>query len=84
MLFFVSGSIYKMGIHDQGFPAKSFINGSGHLFYGLGIDPDNNTLYAGDQNNFTQPGVVLQYSPSGKLLKTHKAGVGPNGFLFVK
>jgi len=83
-LYYVNGGIYKMGIHQGSLPSKSIVDGNGFTFYGLGIDPDNNTIYAGDAFDFTQNNPVLQYSQTGKLLKIHHDGVGPNGFLFVK
>ena len=83
-LFYVNGGIYKMGIHATTIPSGSFISGNDHNFYGLAIDPENNTIYAGDILNFSQTGKTFQYSSTGKLLKVHNDGVGPNGFLFVK
>ena len=83
-LFYLYNGIYKMGINQASLPAGSFISGNGHDFYGLGIDPNNGDIYAGDALAFTQPGKIFQYNAAGKLLKAHPSGVGPNGFLFVK
>ena len=82
-LFYIHSGVYKMGINQTILTSTGFINGTGHDFYGLGINPSNGDIYVGDALNFTQPGIVFQYNSSGKLLKTHHCGVGPNGFLFV-
>jgi len=82
-IYFVNGGIYKMGIHETALPSTSLVSGKGHSFYGLGIDPTDHSIYAGDALDFTQNGLVFQYSSNGQLKKVHKDGVGPNGFLFV-
>ena len=83
-LYYLYGSVYKMGINESNLPATNIISGNSHSFYGLGVDPSNSDIYVGDDLGFSQPGIVFQYNSSGKLLKTHHSGVGPNGFLFVK
>ena len=82
-LFYICGGVYKMAINQTSLPIASIIDGSGHNFYGLGVNPSNSDIYVGDALNFTQPGIVFQYSSTGKLLKIHHSGVAPNGFLFI-
>ncbi len=82
-LYYTYAGIYKMSVDDPDLPYQSLIDGNGHNFYGLGIDPENSDIYAGDALAFSQPGIVFQYNSSGKLLKSHHSGIGPNGFLFV-
>jgi DNA-binding beta-propeller fold protein YncE len=82
-LVFVSGSIFRMGIHEASLPGQPLIDGKNHNFYGLGVDPQNGNIYCGDALDFTQKGIVFKYRADGKLLKSFQAGVGPNGFLFV-
>ncbi len=82
-LFYFYDGVFKMGINQGTLPGKSIISGSGHNFYGLGVNPSNGDIYAGDALDYVQPGIVFQYNSSGKLLKSHHTGVEPNGFLFV-
>jgi hypothetical protein len=82
-LYYTYAGIFKMGINDAGLPSQSLISGNGHNFYGLGINPVNGDIYAADALGFSQPGIVFQYNASGKFIKSHRAGIGPNGFLFV-
>jgi len=82
-LFYIHSGVYKLGINQNSLSSSSIIDGTGHDFYGLGVNPLNSDIYVGDALNFTQPGIVFQYNSAGKLLKTHHCGVGPNGFLFV-
>lgn len=49
-------------------------------FYGLGIDPQDNTIYAG--TGFTGRDKVIRYTMTGAPIDSFNAVVGPNGFLF--
>ena len=49
-------------------------------FYGLGIDPQDNTIYAG--TGFTGSDKVIRYTMTGAPIDSFNAVVGPNGFLF--
>ena len=50
-------------------------------FYGLGIDPQDNTIYAGTAN-FTGDAKVIRYTVAGAAIDSFSVAVGPNSFLF--
>ena len=49
-------------------------------FYGLGLDPQDNTIYAG--TGFTGRDKVIRYTTTGAPIDSFNVVVGPNGFLF--
>jgi YVTN family beta-propeller protein len=50
-------------------------------FYGLGIDPQDNTIYGGTAT-FTGNAKVIRYTVTGAPIDSFDVGVGPNSFLF--
>lgn len=50
-------------------------------FYGLGIDPQDNTIYAGTAT-FSGDAKVIRYTVAGAPIDSFGVAVGPNGFLF--
>ncbi|UOQ98321.1 hypothetical protein MUN81_02260 [Hymenobacter sp. 5317J-9] len=50
-------------------------------FYGLGIDPQDNTIYAGTAT-FSGDAKVIRYTVAGAPIDSFGVAVGPNAFLF--
>jgi YVTN family beta-propeller protein len=50
-------------------------------FYGLGIDPQDNTIYGGTAT-FTGNAKMIRYTMTGAPIDSFEVGVGPNSFLF--
>jgi YVTN family beta-propeller protein len=50
-------------------------------FYGLGIDPQDNTIYGGTAT-FTGNARLIRYTVTGTPIDSFEVGVGPNSFLF--
>jgi DNA-binding beta-propeller fold protein YncE len=73
-----------MDIHVAGLPAAAFIPAGSHRLYGLGVDPQDGTIYAADGIDNVQPGSVYCYKPNGSLINSFQVGVSPSDFLFVK
>jgi len=53
-------------------------------FYGLGIDPSNDNIYAADAGNYSSAGKVIKYTVEGVKLDSFNVGIIPNGFYFDK
>lgn len=83
-LYFINSSIYNMSINDGNLPTSPLINNSGNIFYGLGVDPDNNDIYVADAIDYVQNGMVFRYSSTGNLIHQFTAGVIPNNFWFIE
>ncbi|MCB9252508.1 MAG: hypothetical protein H6605_08550 [Flavobacteriales bacterium] len=84
-LFFIFNGVYRIHKMSSQIPSQPWLaqsNGSG--FYGLGVNPNNGNLFIGDAKDYLSKGSVLEYSKEGNLLYTHKTGVSPSSFLFLK
>ena len=73
------GSVYKFNITDTVFAVSPIVNKS---FYGLGIDPFTEDIYAAFAPSFTQSGYMFRYKNDGILKDSTKAGIAPSGFAF--
>lgn len=81
-LFFVNSSIYRMGISETTLPANPFIERGTRNFYGLGVNPNDYTIYAADALDYSQRSQVYIYNADGTARSDFKAGVISNGFYF--
>lgn len=79
-LYIKSGSgVFRMGIADAAVPTTPFIRRG---FYGLDIDPNDNTIYGGLALSYNGPGRMVRYNSSGVALDSATVGISPNGFVF--
>lgn len=91
-LFFLNGSwggnvgnesgVYRMSIDAQSLPSEPLIPEGNQLFYGLGIDPENNDIYISDAIDNIQKGIVLRYDSEGQRLDSIKVDIIPGSFCF--
>lgn len=82
-LYFINGGVFQMSVSSAELPATALIPANGHLFYGLGIDPNTGEVYVSDAVNYTQNGYVYRCSQStGQVLRTFTAGHIPGSFCF--
>jgi YVTN family beta-propeller protein len=75
---------YNGGVYSQSTSASS-LSGSpviNRSFYGLGIDPTNNYIYASDAVDYSSNGKVLRYTPAAALVDSFAVGVIPGNFYF--
>ncbi len=81
-LYFIKGGIYRMAITDATLPATAFIANGSKNFYGMGVNPNDHTIYAADALDYISKSNIYIYNASGNE-KTHfKAGLIANGFYF--
>lgn len=73
------GGLYQMSTSATALPTTPFI---ARDFYGLGIDPQDGTIYAADARNFTSDGLVRRYRPDGTFLDEFTTAIGPSRFAF--
>ncbi len=82
-LYFLNNGIYQMPVNSTSIPSSPFIPTNEHLFYGLGIQPDNGNIFVSDAKDYVQSGAVYQYNQvTGSLLGTFPAGRIPGSFCF--
>lgn len=73
------GAVYTHDISAQSLSTTALINRS---FYGLGVDPVDDILYAAE-SSFSSDGKVIRYNTSsGTPIDSVNVTIGPNGFVF--
>lgn len=82
ILFYLNDGIYKMSITDATLPSQAFISKETKNFYGLGINPNDEAIYAADALDYSQRSQIYIYNPDGSSKTDFKAGVISNGFYF--
>jgi len=81
-LYYLNKNVYRMSIEDKTLPTTAFISTQQQIFYGLGIDPREGTIYLADAVDYVQRGIVYRYQPNGKPIGSFLAGIIPSGFYF--
>mgnify|MGYP001030501412 CR=1 FL=1 len=81
MLYFTyNGGLYRVPTTGNTLPASAFIEKD---FYGLAIDQHSGGNIIGCiAPDFSSPGTVEVYDPTGNLLQSYEAGIAPNGITF--
>lgn len=82
-LYYLNSGIFRMPVASADLPQQPFITADGKLFYGLGVNPDDGSLWASDAIDYAQNGMVYKYSAStGSMVFSFKAGRIPGSFAF--
>ncbi|GAB2456844.1 hypothetical protein GCM10011375_05110 [Hymenobacter qilianensis] len=71
-------AVYQLSASATMLPATPLVRRN---FYGLGIDPQDNTIY-GSIAPFTTTGKVIRYQPTGAAIDSFGVNIGPNSFVF--
>jgi hypothetical protein len=80
LFYTYSGAVYRHDIGSTSLNATPVINRS---FYGLGIDPADDVLYAADAGDYNSNGKVIRYNPAtGVALDSVQVGIIPAEFTF--
>ncbi|ALD20010.1 YncE family protein [Hymenobacter sp. DG25A] len=80
-LYFSNGSaVFRMNTTDAALPTTPIIR---RRFYGLGLDPRDNTVY-GALENFSGPTKFIRYQSTGTPIDSFAVGVGANSFVFYR
>lgn len=81
-LYFLNGSVFRMPITSSILPVSAFISEGIHNFYGIGVDPNNGTIYVSDAIDYVQRGAIYRYKNNGTLINTFQASIIPGDFYF--
>lgn len=81
-LYFLNGGIYKMPITSNALPVTEFISNGTKNFYGLGVNPNDYTIYAADALDYIQKSTIYIFGANGAQKKYFNAGINANGFYF--
>ena len=81
-LFFINGSVYRMDIKETLLPQNAFIANDTKNFYGLGVNPNDHTIYVSDAMDYSQRSQIYIYTAKGSPKYNFKAGIIANSFYF--
>jgi YVTN family beta-propeller protein len=81
-LLYLNNGVWRMPVSSASHPAAPFIPSGGRMFYGLGVNPSDHTIYVSDALDFSQSSTIYIYSNSGNEKSFFKAGVNANSFYF--
>jgi DNA-binding beta-propeller fold protein YncE len=81
-LYYLNGGVYNLDISETALRTSPIIEENGRLFYGLGIHPNDNSIWVSDAKDFIQNGKVYQFSGIGTEIKNYTVGIIPSGFYF--
>ena len=79
-LFYLNKGICKFPISSNQLVSAYIKQGS--IYYGIGINPNDYTIYVSDALGFTQKSTIEIYDVNGNFKTSFKAGIGSNGFIF--
>src|SRR5262249_52810295 len=80
-LYFLNNGICRLALTDVALSAP-LVPAAGKNFYGLGVNPDDYTIYAADALDYDQRANVYVYDVHGNQKLLFKAGINTNGFYF--
>lgn len=81
-LYFLNSHVYRMEISSSTLPTSAFISSAGNIFYGLGVNDKDYTIYVSDAIDYAQKSSIMVYKPNGQLKTTFKAGINASNFYF--
>ena len=80
-LFYLNGDVCFTLIENV--QENILIPGEGKQFYGLAVDPNDNSIYVADAVDYQQNGWVYRYTAQGVLLGSFQVGITPGYFCFI-
>ncbi len=81
-LYYLNNGVYQFPIISSALPASPLINQGTKLYYGLGVNPKDYTIYVADAIDYVQKSKIEIYKPNGSYISNFNAGIISNGFMF--
>jgi hypothetical protein len=81
-LYYLNGDVYRMAITETALPTQALISKGNKNFYGLGINPNDYSIYVADALDYSQKSNIYIYSSTGEQKFFFKAGIIANSFYF--
>ena len=81
-LYYLNHGVYQFPINNTSLPLNPLINQGTKLFYGLGINPNDYSIYVSDAIDYVQKSKIEIYSVNGEFMKSFNSGIISNGFVF--
>ncbi len=81
-LYFLNKGINRVLISDTQLPISPLISQGSKIYYGLGINPKDYTIYVSDAIDYIQKSKIEIYKTDGSFKTSFNAGIISNGFVF--
>jgi YVTN family beta-propeller protein len=82
-ILFLDNGLFSVGISDTVLPATPFIAQGNRLFYGMGYNVADQTIWVSDAKDFQQSGDALVFKGStGEFIRSFSVGIIPGSFYF--
>lgn len=81
-LYYINKNIFRMSISDGGLPSTYLIPKGMRNFYGLGVNPNDYTIYVSDALDFNQKSNIYVYANNGNQITFFKTYIGSSSFYF--
>lgn len=81
-LYFLNNGVYQFPISSSSLPSNPLISQGSKLYYGLGVNPKDYSIYVSDAIDYVQKSKIEIYQPNGALITKFNAGIISNGFMF--
>jgi YVTN family beta-propeller protein len=82
ILYYLLNGVRKMAIESQNLPSVAFIPEENHLFYKMGINPDNDEIFVTDVVDYINKGKILRYGKAGTLISDMETAIIPGSICF--
>lgn len=81
-LYYLNNGVQQCLISSTSLPTNPLITQGSKLYYGLGVNPKDYTIYVSDAIDYTQKSTIEIYKPNGSFITNFKGGIISNGFVF--
>ena len=81
-LYYLNNGVYQFPMSFSSLPSNPLISQGSKLYYGLGINPKDYSIYVADAIDYVQKSKVEIYKPNGTFVTNFNAGIISNGFMF--
>jgi DNA-binding beta-propeller fold protein YncE len=81
-LYYLNNGICQLHIAANALPSNPIISQGSKIFYGLGVNPKDYTIYISDAIDYVQRSKIEIYKPNGTFITKFNAGIISNGFMF--
>ncbi|MGZ3921989.1 MAG: hypothetical protein ACXVC7_16935, partial [Bacteroidia bacterium] len=71
-----------IALSETSVPSSPLIPKGSHTYYGLGINPNDFTIYASDALDYIQRSNIYIFDAAGNEKSFFKAGINSNSFYF--
>ncbi|MGQ0827812.1 MAG: DUF5074 domain-containing protein [Bacteroidota bacterium] len=82
LYYIADAGVYQLPITATTISSFPLIPKGSYNFYGIGIDPNDGTIYVADAVDYVQRGVILRYQSNGTFIDSFTAGIIPGDFYF--